>query len=159
MKRSSDKKWKEGHLYIYTHSQAHVTIRFYHQTTDRIQSALVTVVNRKHCLISYHGISLNNAIVTTVYGRVLEEWWQSASYLYVNYDDTHIVKSCTYSMRARVPEPLQREEVQAGWVWGAGGVQAGSPALHISTAWRFCECMHTWASMFMNTCRASQRVL
>lgn len=37
-------------------------------------------------------------------------------------------------MRARVPEPLQREEVQAGWVWGAGGEQAGSPALHISTA-------------------------
>lgn len=29
--------------------------------------------------------------------------------------------SCTYSMcvRVRVPEPLQRQEVQAGWVWGA----------------------------------------
>ncbi len=121
---------KEGSsLYIHTHS--HLTIRFSHHTTDRIQSALVTVVNRKHCLIRYHGISLNNAIVTTVYWWVLEKlclWcvnrtqsisssvlWQSVSYMLIMM--THY-KTLLYSMCAWVPEPLQREEVQAGWCGG-----------------------------------------
>lgn len=60
-------------------------------------------------------------------------------------------------MCAPVPEPLQREEVQAGWAWGAGGEQTGSTALHISTAWRFCEYMHTWASIFMNMWRELEK--
>lgn len=164
-------------IYIYTHS--HLTSRLSHQTTDRIQSALVTVVNRKHCLIRYHGISLNNVIVTTVYWWVLEKWciwclnrtqsisssvlWQSVSYLYVNYDDPYY-KSLLHIHTVCVHEclnPYKERKLKQAGCGGARGEQAGSPALqwHISTAWRFCECMHTWASMFTNMCRENQRVL
>ncbi len=163
---------KEGSsLYIHTHS--HLTIRFSHHTTDRIQSALVTVVNRKHCLIRYHGISLNNAIVTTVYWWVLEKlclWcvnrtqsisssvlWQSVLYMLIMM--THYKTLLYIQYVCTSAWTLTKRGSSSRLVWGAGGEQAGSPARHISTAWCICECMHTWESMFMNTCRENQRVL
>ncbi len=145
---------KEGSsLYIHTHS--HLTIRCSHYTTDRIQSALVTVVNRKQCLIRYHGISLNNAIVTTVYWWVLEKlclWCVNRTQSRVRCSDNRIHiymlimmthKTLLYSMCAWVPEPYKERKFKQAGVggWRRTGRKSSTPHQH--------SLMHLWVHAHM----------
>lgn len=136
-------------------------------SNHRLQSALVTVVNRKHCLIGYHGSPLNNAIVTTVYWRVIGDWssWSMnltwflrqldklllKTIAYVSYDDTKSTygKGLLYTVCARecLNPYKDRKFKQAGW----GGLEENRQEVQHSTSAQL--------DAFVRTCTHGQAYL